>query len=55
LRVESKNRKQKAESRKLKVKREGNFTEGNEGNQGMSEDKVLDKVLDKVAWGRIES
>jgi len=36
------------------MKREGIFTEGNEGNQGMSEDKVLDKVLDKVAWGRGE-
>jgi hypothetical protein len=36
------------------MKRQGIFTEGNEGNQGMSEDKVLDKVLDKVAWGRIE-
>jgi hypothetical protein len=46
--------KQKTENRKLKVKRQGIFTEGNEGNQGMSEDKVLDKVLDKVARGRVE-
>jgi hypothetical protein len=27
----------KTENRKLKMKREGNFTEGNEGNQGVKE------------------